>query len=322
VSWTARLVSLVTCSLAIPAAGAAPTARRPIHVAYPSAADLGDLPSLMVEAQLTREGYDVRTTFYARAQLAVEAVARGHADVGMGSTRTYWAAIARGADVVTVMEQVANGWSLVARPEITTCAGLHGKRLALSSEGSLSAALSLAYVRRSCPGTEPRIVIIAGSENRAAALLAGAVDASPVELAEAVRLGRKAPGRIHTLVDFAATQPGLKTTGVHVNRAWAEKNPAAVEAYMGALLEVHRRARSDAAGLTAEARRRLAIDGPVVAAHLAAGVWDVNGGLTTKAVADTLEFFIAAGSLPRGLTPQRVADLGPLERVLAGLGRR
>jgi NitT/TauT family transport system substrate-binding protein len=308
-------------ALALFLMAAAPPARV-IRVAYPSTADVGDLPSLLARERLAGQGYDVQPTFYARATLAVEAVARGHAEVGMGSTRTYWAAVARGAGVVTVMEQVANGWSLVARPEITTCAGLNARRLALSGEGSLSAALSLDYLRRACPGTEPHIVIIPGSENRAAALLAGAVDASPVELAESVRLSLKAPGRVRTLVDFAAAQPRLKTTGVHVNRAWAGRDPAALHAYLRALLEVHRELRTDHARLVAEARRRLAVDERVVSAHLTAAAWDPRGGLTAEAVAGTLAFFAAAGSLPAGLTPERVADLGPLERVLAEIGPR
>jgi ABC-type nitrate/sulfonate/bicarbonate transport system substrate-binding protein len=220
------------------------------------------------------------------------------------------------------MEQVANGWSLLARPEVTSCAALHGKRLALSGEGSLSAALSLAYLRRGCPGTEPQIVIIAGSENRAAALLAGVVDASPVERAESLRLARQAPGRLHTLVDFAAAQPWLQTTGVHVSRAWALRDPEAMQAYLRALLEVHAEVEGDPGVLAAEAQRRLSLDPAIVAAHVAAGAWDPDGGLTAAKVADTLAFFVAAGSLPATLTPSGVADLAPLERARAARAAR
>jgi NitT/TauT family transport system substrate-binding protein len=296
--------------------------RRVIRVAYSSTADLGDVPSLLAQEPLASQAYDVQATFFAQAQLAVEALARGQADIGMGSTRTYWAAIARGAGLVTVMEQVANGWSILARPEITTCGGLEGRRLAISGEGSVTGALSLDYLRSGCPGTEPQIVIIPGSENRAAALLTGAVDASPVELADAVRLRLKAPGRFRTLVDFAAAYPQLKTTGVHVNREWARRNPESVHDYLRALLTVHRQVIDDPARLAAEARRRLGVDAEVVSAHLTARAWDVNGGLTRDTVAYTVAFFTRSQSLPNGLTPERVADLRPLERVLAEIGRR
>lgn len=318
------LAGAFTLSLAAGAAAApeasttAPPGR--IRVAYSSTADMGDLPSLMAHGLLAEAGYEVRATFFARAQLAAEAVARGGAEVALGSTRTYWAAVARGADLVTVMEQMGNGWSLLAAPEITGCRGLHGKRLAISSEGSVSAALVLAYVRTRCPGTEPRIVIIPGSEHRAAALLAGRVDAAPVELADSTRLELRAPGRVRTLVDFARELPDLKTTGIHVNRAWARRHPRAVEDYIRSVLRVHRAIAADPRPLIEESQRRLRIEPAVVRAHLRAGAWSGNGGLTIDEVASSLAFFAGAGALPPGLHADRVADLSYLGRVLAELG--
>lgn len=318
----AAALLVLAVALSWPAADAPPDPSRVIRVAYSSTADLGDLPSLLAQDRLVGQGYDVRATFFARAQLAVEAVARGQADVGMGSTRTYWAAVARGADLVTVMEQMANGWSVLATNDITSCRALEGKRLALSSEGSLSGALVRSYIRSGCPGTEPQIVIIPGSEHRAAALLSASVDASPVELAEVVRLGVKAPGRFRTLVDFAAAHPRLETTGVHVNRGWAHRHPALLHAYLRALLGVHRQIEDEPAFLAAEARPRLDIDAVVVSAHLRAKAWDANGGLTPETVAYSLAFFTGTETLPAQLTTDRVADLGPLGRVLAEIGRR
>jgi ABC-type nitrate/sulfonate/bicarbonate transport system substrate-binding protein len=322
VSRGAAALLVLAMALSWPAPDAPPDPSRAIRVAYSSTADLGDLPSLLAQDRLVGQGYDVRATFFARAQLAVEAVARGRADVGMGSTRTYWAAVARGADLATVMEQVGNGWSVLATPDITSCRALHGKRLALSSEGSVSGALVRSYIQTGCPGTEPQIVIIPGSEHRAAALLSASVDASPVELAESVRLGVKVPGRFRTLVDFAAAHPRLETTGVHVNRRWAQRNPALLHAYLRALLGVHRQIDDEPALLTAEARRRLDIDADVVSAHLRTKAWDANGGLTAETVAYSLAFFTGTETLPAQLTTDHVADLGPLERVLAEIGRR
>jgi NitT/TauT family transport system substrate-binding protein len=298
---------------------------RRIRVAFSSTVDLGDLPSLMAHGLLATQGYEVVPTFFARAQLAADALARGQADVGNGSTRTYWAAISKGANVATVMEQVGNGWAIVAAAEIRTCADLHDRRFAITGDGTMSAALSSAYLRDRCPGVEPRVMTIPGSEHRAAALLAGRIDAAPLELTESLYLAAKAPGRFRTLVSFADEQPPLVTTGVQVNRRWAHRHPRIVHDYLRALLVTHRKILREPDLLVGEARSQLRLDPSLVAgivdAHIRARAWDPNGGLTSTAVRDTLTFFIRSASLPSTLTPERVADLGHLERVLDEIGR-
>jgi NitT/TauT family transport system substrate-binding protein len=299
---------------------------RRIRVAFSSTVDLGDLPSLMAHALLVTQGYDVVPTFFAHAQLAADALARGQMDVGNGSTRTYWAAIAKGADIATIMEQVGNGWSIMAATDIRRCADLHGRPFAVSGEGSVSAALSRAYIASRCPGTEPRVMSIPGSEHRAAALLSGRLQAAPVELAESVYLIARAPGRFRTLVSFAEELPSVVTTGVHVNRSWAARNPRAVQDYLKALLTIHRQVRAEHGLLVAEARARLRIDpvvlADVVEAHLRTNAWDANGRLTPAVVRDSVAFFVGAASLVPDVRPERVGDLSHLERTLDELGRR
>jgi NitT/TauT family transport system substrate-binding protein len=280
----------------------------------------------MAHALLAADGYDVAPTFFASPQLAADALARGQVDVGNGSVRTYWAAIAKGASVATVMEQAGNGWALVSTSEVRTCVDLHARRLAITGEGSVSAVMSGAYLRRRCPGVEPRIVTIAGSENRAAALLAGRVDAAPLELAESLYLAALGPGRFRTLVRFADDLPSVATTGVQVNRRWAAANPQAVRDYVRAVLSTHRRIARQPDLLAAEARARLRFDptlvSGVVDAYLRANAWDVNGRLTDAVVRESLAFFVRSGSLPDSLTAERVADLSHLQQVLDDIGRR
>ncbi len=304
---------------------AAEDPRRRIRVGFSSTVDLGDLPTLMAHALLAAQGYEIVPTFFARAQIAADALARGQVDVGNGSTRTYWATIGKGANVATVMEQVGNGWAIVSASEIRTCADLHDRRFAITGDGSVSAAISSAYLRTRCPGVEPRIMTIAGSEHRAAALLAGRIDAAPVELAELLYLTARAPGRFRTLVRFADEWPSLVTTGIHVNHGWAARNPLAVQDYLKALLTIHRKILRQHDLLVAEAHARLRIDPAllpqVVEAHLRTNAWDPNGRLTPAAVRDSLAFFARSGSLPGSLTPERVADLSHLERVLDDIGR-
>lgn len=296
-----------------------------LRVGFSSAVDFADVPSLMAHDLLAEQGYEIEPTFFGQPELAVEALARGDVDIGSGSTRQYWAAVEKGANIATIMEQTANEWQIVAVPGIETCADLHGRRLAQHSEGAAGKAMSDAYIAEHCPGTEPLLLYIPGSENRAAALLAGEIDATPLALADVLQLEQDAPGRFHTLTNFALDLPRLKTIGVYANRDLAAEHPEAVQDYIQALLTVHRRINEDPNLIEQAAARYVDLDPNVLSqvadASLAINAWDVNGGMTESDLEYTLDFYARAGNLEPDLTVADVADLSFLEEVLAEMGR-
>ncbi|MGH2628096.1 MAG: ABC transporter substrate-binding protein [Anaerolineales bacterium] len=189
----------------------------------------------------------------------------------------------------------------------------------------MAKAMTDAFLAEDCPEISPEVLVIPGSENRAAAMLAGQIDATPLEPADVVQLLDKAPDRFHVVADFAASLPDLMTTGVFVNRQFAEANPQAVEDVVRALLTVHRHIAADPDLLVPEAVARLGIEAEllpaIVEAHLRIDSWDVNGGLTREAVDYTLEFYVRIGSLEPGLTTDYVADVSYLTTILNELGR-
>ncbi|MGH2604973.1 MAG: ABC transporter substrate-binding protein, partial [Anaerolineales bacterium] len=177
---TLRLAALACAGLLASCASPAetPQAAMQISIAYPSIADFQDLPSLMALDRLTGDGYTIVPTFFAQPELAVEALASGEADFGFGSSRTYWAGIQQEGRITTIMEQASNGWSIVGLTEIAECAELDGRRLAIGSEGSVAKAMTDAFIQENCPGISPQFLVVPGSENRAAAMLAGQIDAT------------------------------------------------------------------------------------------------------------------------------------------------
>src|SRR5262252_7988892 len=66
------LLTMAGCQLPGTSEPTTKTART-IHVAYPSEADLADIPSLMALDLLKDQGYAVRATFFSGITLAVEA---------------------------------------------------------------------------------------------------------------------------------------------------------------------------------------------------------------------------------------------------------
>lgn len=327
---TAAPLSLTALALAAGVASCAGPAETPlaamqVSVAYPSIADFQDLPSLMALDRLTEDGYTIVPTFFAQPELAVEALASGKADFGFGSTRTYWAGIQQGGRFTTIMEEASNGWSVVGLTEIVDCADFDGRRLAFHSEGSVAKAMTDAFMRQNCPEITPEILVIPGSENRAAAMLAGQIDVTPLEPADVVQLLQKAPDRFHVVVDFAASLPDLMTSGIYVGLDYAAEHPHAVQDLITALLITHRRLAADPTLLIEEATTRLGIDAAsvpaILEAHLRIDSWDVNGGLTREAVEYSLDFYMQNASLEPGLTPDDVADLSYLAAVLEAMGR-
>lgn len=322
------LVATACTSAVAPSAGIGQAERRPenIRVGFSTAADMGDIASLIALELLAERGYKVEPVFYSGAELSVAALAKGDVQFGNGSTRTHWTAIAKSAEIVTIMEQAANAWSIVSTPETVACADLQGKRLAITSMGSLNGALLNAYIRINCPGTAPNIVLIANSESRAAALMTGAIDAAPLETSDLMRIERLAPGRFRRLVDFATSLPRLKTTGIYVNRAFATQHAEVVKEYLEAVLTVHRRIRNEPALVEAAVVKYLGME-KAEAAELAqfymdANIWDANGGIDRESIAYSIDFFTKMDSIPPGLTEANVADLAYLNQVLDKIGRR
>ena len=71
-----RLVLIITLTLLW---GAEAQAQKKVRFAYPSSADIGDVPSLLAWEQLKKQGIEVVPTFFPKTDLAVQAVVAGEA---------------------------------------------------------------------------------------------------------------------------------------------------------------------------------------------------------------------------------------------------
>lgn len=321
------LVLTLIVSMVAVACGPKPEAPQvtKIKLAFPSVADFGDIPVLLAMDRLADRGYAVLPTFFAQTEMAVEAVSRGDADIGTGATRTQMAAMQKGAPLKFIVDEVANEWSVIGT--MKECSELDGKRLAIHSEGAVSTAMTKNWINESCPGINPEWMIVPGSPNRAAALLAGEIDATPAELADAIRLQRERPGEFYVLADFATDLAELKTTSFYANTTFLEEHPEAARDFIKALLEVHREIAANP-NIVTEAAPKLLPEVPeenlevITQAYMDINAWDVNGALTDESVAYSLDFFVQAGSVEPGLNAADIADLSFLNDVLKEMGRQ
>ena len=310
-----------------PSAAARPGTKE-FSVAFTSVG-LSSSPFLAAIDKLNQEdGYTITTQEIAESELVTAGVAAGDFAFGSGANNATMAAIEQGANLKAVVSRVANEWTLYVRNDIADCAGLAGKRLAIHSQGAVSTAMVRNYIDTVCPGTEPEYVVIEGSNNRVAAMLADQIDASPLELSDSITIDTQAADRYKQLASFAQDLPDLQTTSIYVNGDWAAENPGSVDAIVRAVLEINREIEGDPARLKEIAETFVpdAINPETIdlatQKYVELGMFPVDGGITQENMQYTAEFFgpDGAGSTSVLLTPDQFSDLSYLEQALSELG--
>ena len=284
---------------------------------------LSSVPLLAALDAMREDGYVIEYPALTAPDLVAEGMVRNDFQFGVVGVGAISVAIQEGAPVKNVMGQFANPWFMYATNDVEECADLADKRLAIHSEQSTSAAFGFDWIDNECPGTEPEVLVIPGSENRYAAMIAGEVDASAVEIADAVALEEEAGDRFHQLVSFAETLPDILTTTYAVNTEFAAENPDVVVDLLTAVLEQHRMIDEDPEYFSALVEEYRPYIGGVVsdrAIELQQELFQTDGGFTEEFVEATIAFFVEAGSLEEGLAVDDIADFTYLEAALEALG--
>jgi ABC-type nitrate/sulfonate/bicarbonate transport system substrate-binding protein len=293
-----------------------------------TSAGLSSAPFLAAIDALNNGGYTITVQILDSSELVTEGVSSGGFALGSGANNSSMTAVEKGANLKVVVARVNNEWTLYARTDITDCAGLGGQRLAIHSQGAVSTAMVHNYVDTVCPGTEPNYVVIEGSNNRVAAMLADQIDASPLELSDSITIEAEAADRYHLISSFAADLPDLQTTSVYVNGDFAAENPGSVLAVVKAVLEQHRMIDGDPAYLKSIAEEFVgdAINPDTIeeaaAKYVELGMFPTDGGLTQANLEYTAEFFGPDGTVSTEtlLELDQFADLSFLSMALDELG--
>ncbi len=307
---------------------AAPKATK-IRVAFPSTPGFDHVSRLIAMEQLADKGYAVTPVFYAQNELAAAAVARGDAEIGTGSSATWLRAVQKGANVKWILQPVGNSQVLMAKKDIKKCQDLENKRLGIHSEGAVGTAMLRAWLLSTCPQMKPAYLTMPGSDTRAAAMLAGQLDATPLEMPDVAKIRAKAPDQYWILSDFGRDLPNLLSGGDWVRTDWLEQNPKAVRDYVSTVLQVNRKAMSDPKWYVQQAIARVpGLDAASLDATMQAEVdinmYTVNGGITKAGVEYTIKFFVDSKQIdaePK-IDPDKIMDTRILEDVLKEIGRK
>jgi NitT/TauT family transport system substrate-binding protein len=285
----------------------------------------GDVPILITVDRLNTDGWKIEKVVFSSSELGTEATAKNEVQWGSGATSSSLLAVQKGAKLPLIVEKVANHWVVVSKPGLQKCEDLNGKGLAIHSEGAVSTAMVRTWVDTACKG-KPNYLVISGSQNRAAALINGQIDATPLELVDWVNIETLHPGKFRLLVDFAQGLPDLSTTPVIANGDFLARNREAGVAFVAELLKTHRMADADPSILVKGAiDHKLELDQQslpaIVEAYRKLDGFYLNGGMTAKKVEGSIKFYTESRVLQPGLSVEQGADLSVVEDALKLIGR-
>ena len=315
------------------AASVAPTATplpgtKTFTVGFTSAS-ISSAPFFAALDSLNQQGYKIDYPIIESSELVTQGVASGQFAFGSGANNSVMAAVEKGANIRLIVTRVKNEWSVYALNDIKTCADLNGRKLALHSEGAVSTAMVKNWVATKCPTAKPNYLIIAGSDNRLAAMLANQIEASPVELGDAVTLDLKAADRYHLISNFGADLPDLQTTAIYVNTTWAAQNPGSVVAVVQAVLEQHKKVDGNPTYLKEISQKFVpnTLNPQTVDAatkkYTDLKMFPLDGGLTRDNLTYTAKFFgpapDGAGQTTKLMSVDSFADLTYLKLALANI---
>ena len=277
-------------------------------------------------ADLREQGYNIEGAVLDSSELSAEGTANGQFAFGSGGNSTILVAMqAAPGTQKLIVDGLKNEWSLYSRTEVNACADLDGKNVGIFSEGGVSTAMVKNYFAINCPGVNPTYLVLGDSQTRAAALLGGQIDATPVELSDALNLEATGAGKVHLLTSFAETLPDLKTGSIAANVTFMKEHPEATTAFITALLKQYRKITSDRAyfkEITLKYYPDVDKDtlDETLAAYVDRKLFPVNGGLSLDNLEFTIDFFAKAGVIKDKIKPEEATDLSYLDAALKDLG--
>lgn len=323
------LAALMLGSLAIPGMAQSPAAEPMVPepetksftlaIGGPGVSTVGILATV---ADLNAAGWDIQTPELTAGELQLQGVASGEFQISSGNGNNVLVAAQQGLPVKAIASRIKNEWTLYSTSDITECAQLDGKRLAIHSEGSPATFMTRNWIAENCPGINPEYIILPGSENRYAALIQGEIDASPIELSDAIALEAEGGDRFARLTAFADTLPDLLLTPVYANTQWTAENPNTTTAFLVALLDNYRRFNEDPEYFKQRVIETLpgvnqdTLDA-IVENYVALEMYDGTGGITPAQQQFTIDFVTNAAGIEPGLLPEQAYDRTYLDAALA-----
>jgi NitT/TauT family transport system substrate-binding protein len=280
--------------------------------------DITTVPVLAAVDAVRQAGHQVEVVELAEPELAIEGLAKGDYAISAEATSPALIAIEQDAPIKIIADVIGNQWAIYGKPGISSCDDLSGRPFGIFSEGAVATAITKDWVGSTCAaGNQPNYLTIGGSDVRAQALVAGQIDATPLELSDVVTLESSGVSDFTQVVDFAERMPDLHPQTVYANAEFLAEHRDVAQAFVTALVQEHAKINADPQHLVELVTKYLPEEDPATVARIAeryveAKLFDA-AALTEQNVQGTIDFFARAGVIEQGMTAKDAADLSFVE---------
>jgi NitT/TauT family transport system substrate-binding protein len=195
------------------------------------------IPTQLVVQRLQEQGYDIEIIQFEDPDVMPQALDSGEIQINTNSAGQILSAVDAGLEVKAIMGLTDPEFFMVARKEFPTCESLDGARVAQQGTTGFGFASVVTWLERECPGTQPQMLDIAGSENRAVALLEGQIDATSLHILRARQIQEERPGDF-VLIEGFGSPPNVTSAWSYALDSWITENPELYEAYVTTYMQV------------------------------------------------------------------------------------
>jgi ABC-type nitrate/sulfonate/bicarbonate transport system substrate-binding protein len=296
--------------------GGSGSSAKPVSVGFPTAADYDDLMTLVSIKRLAAKGVQIKPVFFKDPETAFAAASRGDVQLTFGAATAALQAIGTGAKLKVIGQQQGGApWAIVGKDGINSCSDLVGKRFALNSPGGTTTGYSKFWINDQCPADAQKIrpIYIPDSGARAAALVAGQIDATILTPSDIQSVDSKAPGKFHTVVDFAQTDlKQLNSSMIVVNQDFLSSDRDSVVRFMATEIKAYNDAKNDPSVLQPLATEQQ-LDwsdniAQAIAGQFQKGEFTTDLKVTPETLAFTIKFFSQYSDVDAGMDPSKFAD--------------
>jgi NitT/TauT family transport system substrate-binding protein len=214
-----------------------PSALGPIRVGVEAPGGEAYIPTQLTVKRLKEQGYDIEVTQFEDPDVMPQALDTGEIHINTNSSGQILSAVDAGLDVKAIMGLTDPDFVMVAKSDLKTCESLNGKKLAQQGTTGFGFASVTNWLNKECPGTQPQMLDIPGSENRAVALLQGQIDATSLHLLRARQLMEEKPNDF-TIIESFTFPENVTSAWSYALTKWINDNPELYKAYVTTYADV------------------------------------------------------------------------------------
>jgi ABC-type nitrate/sulfonate/bicarbonate transport system substrate-binding protein len=294
-----------------------------IKLGHPSSISLYDMPAVLTNERLNRNGWNASSVEFTRTDLNVQALAQGTIQIANSQVMDPIRATQKGAKLAFLMENNSGEFLMIAKNEIKDCKEIDGKRFAIHGEAATTSLAVKLWLLNDCK-VKPNIMVIPGGENRIVALQNNQIDATLVQLGDWLNLDAKAPGRYRVI--RTGNLFNISGASFWTNTDWLRKNEEVATAYIAELLKSFRMVHANPKILEPLVAKHLPdmpknIIAPAIKAYIEiVRAWPPNGG-DTSILDDTVKFFTDNGELKTAVNTKELVDSKILAGALSKVGK-